>query len=55
MKCYPESYVAAYNSKIVGHGKKFETILWQLKRRGIPEDETAIQYLDKHLLPRAKR
>jgi len=45
VKKYPDQWVAAYNKKIVGVNSDFETLLDELRQKGISPGETAIELM----------
>jgi len=45
---YDENWIAAYKSKIVAHGKDYNSVLSYLQKNNMPIDQIPIRYISKH-------
>lgn len=47
-KDYDEKWIAVYKSKIIAHGKDYDSVLSQLEKNDMPVEQIPIRYLSKH-------
>ena len=45
LKKYDENWVAVYNAKVVAHGKKYQEVEREIRRKGLPLEEIVIKFL----------
>ena len=48
---FPNQWVAAYQGKIVAHSRSFDAVLKKLRQKGIPSQDTPIEFMDPNPLP----
>ena len=42
---YANNWVAVYNSKVIAHGEKYQDVVEDIKRKGLPIGEVALKFL----------
>ena len=45
---YPNQWVAIHSSKVVAHGRTFNSVLKKMKRKNIPLRLTIVRYIEKN-------
>jgi adenine specific DNA methylase Mod len=45
LKTHDNSWIAIYNGKLQAHAKKWDTIINNVQRKGLPSDEVVIQFI----------
>ena len=45
---YPNQWVAVYDGKVTAHGKTLDSVLEEMRRKGIPQGRTIVRYIDRN-------
>lgn len=45
LEIYNENWVAVYKSEVVAHSKRYNDILAQIEKRGLPEEQLVIKFI----------
>jgi len=45
LEIYDENWIAVYESEVVAHSKRYNDMLAQIEKKGLPEEQLVIKYL----------